>query len=60
MGNLVWNGLMGFFDWWAACEDAAADASAEAGCCMSVSLRIKTLGQNMEQCKRGGRDFKRD
>jgi hypothetical protein len=43
-------------DWWAACENAAAAA----GCCVSASLRTKTLRKikNMGQCKSKERDPK--
>jgi hypothetical protein len=54
-GGLMTEGLMGL-DWWAACNNAAAAA----GCCVSASLRTKTLRENMGQCKSEGQEFKRD
>jgi hypothetical protein len=35
-------------------------AAATAAGCLSASLRIETLGENMGQCKSEGQDFKRD
>jgi hypothetical protein len=56
IGRVDGIGLMGLC-WWDACE---SDAAAAAGCCVSVSLRTKTLRENSRQCKSEGQDFKRD
>jgi hypothetical protein len=40
-----WDCIGGWLDWWAACKD---DSAAAAGCCVSVSLRTKTLREIKE------------